>query len=907
MCTEKKNALNPLNFSRVFLAFLGQFFFIDFNSRCNPLICHWFYVALFVTIDAESALLPLAVVFCAAMVGVDSVLLPLAVVCCAAMEEELSRVYSLALLNPGFGIFGRRSWTVQGLGVGDLRAIWPSLMADEFWFSPWIKEVVVFWAVSFLLRPSRMQWQHCRTLSRCSPSRCSFLWLLFPPFLPIFRIPSPNGPLIFFVFLWQLSFGRRFWAVQDFLLPLVARGLHTLLRRLISTPEIENELSLIPQDSGSRLPPGSDIRASPLSHGSVWIPYGSNRNSAGSGRMSYGLDRFSFGSHIHANPKSSGSRIRTDSLGLVGEEVYCQGPLHLVFWALDWILGRHQRRFGFWTLGWSFWPPVARSWSEQLGWWFISWLSTIQLPWFYLRIWWLSLYWVFIYSLAGTYRGWALHMCLVDPFKTRVHLQPGLLDHSPHKTSMGLLVRVDPHSADPFTTRELLFSLDVHGYFWRLLTAWSMQVSSLTVTLFLASPSLPFLCRYLLPRIMRATSPRASWKPALIGLYFFFKGESHWSLCTSISISETYPSSVISPSLLVMDSELIHSMENLQFTAAESESVVMEPPCEVGDSGLWLVGSVISSKAVNGDSVCHIFRSVWKSKNVSEILELRPNFFLIKPVEKAAREMILKHRPWTVHDDLFSIEPYKSEWRAVDFIFTSMVIWKPLVGSRKKQGIEYFATNGEATEDNGGSEGETPPPPAGSRPAAGSKSTENVGMMNEAAVGESSGIRSGTSNDTSHPVTAATQGISASSTPADTEGSASAEGIRSCSAPVEPRAAVDPLVPKRVDAGVVLEACHVDEVPDPVLPTVDTKPVIYKQATVDTAPILSKLRVDNPELLLPKQVVGSTEPGLPKHLVDDIEPVLPKQAAAMENFAVGVSLTRAKRSLQGKYEMVASL
>ncbi|KAK8660521.1 hypothetical protein V6N13_051447 [Hibiscus sabdariffa] len=106
-----------------FLAFLGRLFFIEFNSRCNPLICHWFYVALFVTIDAESALLPLAVVFCAAMVGVESVLLPLAVVCCAAMEEELSRVYSLALLSPGFGIFSRRSWTVQGLGVGDLRAV----------------------------------------------------------------------------------------------------------------------------------------------------------------------------------------------------------------------------------------------------------------------------------------------------------------------------------------------------------------------------------------------------------------------------------------------------------------------------------------------------------------------------------------------------------------------------------------------------------------------------------------------------------------------------------------------------------------------------------------------------------------------------------------------------------------
>ncbi|KAK9009204.1 hypothetical protein V6N11_035749 [Hibiscus sabdariffa] len=129
--------------------------------------------------------------------------------------------------------------------------------------------------------------------------------------------------------------------------------------------------------------------------------------------------------------------------------------------------------------------------------------------------------------------------------------------------------------------------------------------------------------------------------------------------------------------LLSMDSELLHSMENLQFTEAESVSVVMEPPCDDGDgdSALWLVGSVISNKTVNGDSVCHIFRSVWKSKHVSEILELQPNFFLIKPVGEESKAMILKRRPWVVHDDLFSIEPYIPSWRAVDFNFNNMVIW----------------------------------------------------------------------------------------------------------------------------------------------------------------------------------------------------------------------------------------
>ncbi|KAL4296368.1 hypothetical protein GQ457_12G013560 [Hibiscus cannabinus] len=467
-----------------------------------------------------------------------------------------------------------------------------------------------------------------------------------------------------------------------------------------------------------------------------------------------------------------------------------------------------------------------------------------------------------------------------------------------------------------------------------------------------------------------------------------------------------------------MDPELIHSMENLQFTAAETESVVVEPPCEVGDPGLCLVGSVISSKAVNGDSVCRIFRSVWKSKNVSEILELRPNFFLIKSVEKAAREMILKLRPWTVHDDLFSIEPYNPEWRAADFNFTSMVIWvrvyqlqlramngtmglhlggtigraigvdhrveggnlgeflrihvsiditkplrrcvmlgngqgqkpsscplkyerlprfcyfygllghdlatcstkptdldirklqygswlrvtvqKPLAGSRKKQGIEYFASNGEAVVDSGGYEGETPP--AGSRHTAGSNSAEKVGVMDEVAVNESSGSRVGASNDTSPPVTASTKGGFASPTPADTEASACAAGTFSCSTTVEPNAAVlDGCQP--VDAEAVLDGCHVDEVPNPVLHIADTELVAFKQAAEIVALLLSKPLVNNSKPLLPKQVVGSTEPGLPKLLIVDIELVLPKQAVVMENSTVGVTLTQAKHSLQGKYEV----
>ncbi|KAL4386622.1 hypothetical protein GQ457_09G020910 [Hibiscus cannabinus] len=426
-----------------------------------------------------------------------------------------------------------------------------------------------------------------------------------------------------------------------------------------------------------------------------------------------------------------------------------------------------------------------------------------------------------------------------------------------------------------------------------------------------------------------------------------------------------------------MDSELICSMENLQFTAAESESIMVEPPCEAGDSGLWLVGSVISTKSVNGDSVCRIFRSVSKSKNVSEILELRPNFFLIKPIEKAAREMILNRRPWTVHDDLFSIEPYKPEWRTVDFSFTSMVIWvrvyqlplramngamglqlggiigttigvdhrveggnlgeflrirvsiditkplhrsvmlgngqgqksspcplkyerlprfcyfcgllghdlascstkptvldirklqygswlrvsvqKPMVGPRRKQGIEYFATNGEAAE-NDGAPADTTPPPAGSGPSAGATNTEDDGGLPKttvAVVGESSGTGSGLSNAGSDTPAAATKERAADQDAgSDTPATATKERAADQASPVVDvvAASCDPaqVRPLPTDSGqteIVAAPCGLAQMhsltndsvqADPTIPTFSAEG--NAAARVSTGPIRSSKR-----------------------------------------------------------------
>ncbi|KAK8972938.1 hypothetical protein V6N11_025434 [Hibiscus sabdariffa] len=186
------------------------------------------------------------------------------------------------------------------------------------------------------------------------------------------------------------------------------------------------------------------------------------------------------------------------------------------------------------------------------------------------------------------YMGWPLRLlnyrplfCRDTPAQSPFYYVDACLDHS----SLGLLNQ-------PFDWNFLfrakcfyfgflfylgtLFILHVHGLLiWRLLTAWSMQDDFSTAFLFLALQPLSDSCRYFPPFLPRATPPLAPWRPLLHGLCPYL---SRWFPCSNhLSLSSR---------LQPMASELIQSMENLQFTEEESESVVVESTCEAGDSGL---------------------------------------------------------------------------------------------------------------------------------------------------------------------------------------------------------------------------------------------------------------------------------------------------------------------------------
>ncbi|KAL4352786.1 hypothetical protein GQ457_06G015250 [Hibiscus cannabinus] len=152
--------------------------------------------------------------------------------------------------------------------------------------------------------------------------------------------------------------------------------------------------------------------------------------------------------------------------------------------------------------------------------------------------------------------------------------------------------------------------------------------------------------------------------------------------------------------LFAMDSDLLCAMESLHFTEEEAAAVA-EIPDENCDSSLWLVGNIISCKQFDGDSIIRIFRSVWKTKNILEMVELQPNFFLIKPSSPGAKDMILKRRPWTVHNDFFSIKSYVPAFATTEYVFHFMTIWVrvyklPLRAMNRDMGLRLGGTVGTA-------------------------------------------------------------------------------------------------------------------------------------------------------------------------------------------------------------------
>ncbi|KAK8621596.1 hypothetical protein V6N13_081029 [Hibiscus sabdariffa] len=199
-----------------------------------------------------------------------------AVVSCAVSVAEscLLGDYSLSLLNPRFGFFGRRSWTVQGPGSWFSGAVWLSFTVVHWMQIIWDLDTSVFWAVVHCrnLMSTAVFWAvaHCRNLMSypllwwqpwllqpaqyynwillprrpcCSRQRRLLLWLP-APFLFIFSFSHPcallSDPLHGF-YLWQVLRRCDFWA---------ARCLYGRIRRVTSILDFLERTLVVKTNSG---------------------------------------------------------------------------------------------------------------------------------------------------------------------------------------------------------------------------------------------------------------------------------------------------------------------------------------------------------------------------------------------------------------------------------------------------------------------------------------------------------------------------------------------------------------------------------------------------------------------------------------------------------------------------------
>ncbi|KAL4319741.1 hypothetical protein GQ457_18G010630 [Hibiscus cannabinus] len=83
------------------------------------------------------------------------------------------------------------------------------------------------------------------------------------------------------------------------------------------------------------------------------------------------------------------------------------------------------------------------------------------------------------------------------------------------------------------------------------------------------------------------------------------------------------------------------------------------------------------------------------------MVELQPNFFLIKPSSFGSMDMILKRRPWAVHNEFFSIKPYTPVFSTAEYDFLFMAFWirvykLPLCAMNRDMGLRLGGCVGTA-------------------------------------------------------------------------------------------------------------------------------------------------------------------------------------------------------------------
>ncbi|KAK8684398.1 hypothetical protein V6N13_040428 [Hibiscus sabdariffa] len=244
--------------------------------------------------------------------------------------------------------------------------------------------------------------------------------------------------------------------------------------------------------------------------------------------------------------------------------------------------------------------------------------------------------------------------------------------------------------------------------------------------------------------------------------------------------------------------------------------------------------------------------------------------------------MILKRRPWVVHDDLFSIELYNPTWRAIDFNFNNM---KPASGSRRKQGIEYFDINDVPSGVPAAPAVEDPISRAGSGTAP-----TDATIMKPTGVAEGPVPVASPLDSSTQPVSSVT--AAKATAPAPTVPTSSANIETATCDELERVLDIESPVPKHVDSGNMIGVCQAAGTLEKVEGSCSVAGIVASdsegRAAVCHAAVISELAGSKHAAVLQDSEEGT-----------GMGPALP----LVPSTAIGATPARAKRSLQGKYEV----
>ena len=98
------------------------------------------------------------------------------------------------------------------------------------------------------------------------------------------------------------------------------------------------------------------------------------------------------------------------------------------------------------------------------------------------------------------------------------------------------------------------------------------------------------------------------------------------------------------------------------------------------ESGVKLVGKVLTSKVVNRWGVRNIIRAAWKEYGGVEIKWVKDNIFTISVKDESMASKIMEQAPWAVMKKIFSVKKWPSDLALEEIVLETVPFWVQVCG-----------------------------------------------------------------------------------------------------------------------------------------------------------------------------------------------------------------------------------